>query len=202
MVGGACYKTMSRIFVALVTALLLASCANVPMPQTSTRRIVREQLLTTGDLAAIVPGSVTIAPDGGRIAYIVRPDSRRLADAAADGNLRFVVVDGMEQEVPYDAIADLRFSPDGRRLAYTARRGNEWMLVVVNGKEGTAYDGIAAASLIFSQGDQGLQPQSDQCRLLSDVSWPARLRSASSMFSVVLTIRSTTTNHSLPILAG
>jgi hypothetical protein len=84
--------------------------------------------------------SVTLSPDGRRLALVAR---------GADGRER-VVVDGNEGK-PYEQVFEdsLAFSGDGARLAYVARRGGR-SVVIADGTEVGAHDGVATGSVRFS----------------------------------------------------
>ena len=85
-------------------------------------------------------------------------DKKAMAYVAGDGNMNFVVLDGVlkaGEGTHYDDIYDLRFSPVGSRLAYSARRGLEYF-IVEGGKEHGPYDNIQRGSLVFSPDGKNL----------------------------------------------
>ncbi len=142
--------------------------------QRSPKRDVAERVLAEIDLPALQRDSLTLSPDGKRVAYVLRvgqlwfavvdgkagkastfapspifsPDSRRVAYVAPARAGRSVVVDGQEGKPHTDIEArSLHFSPDSRRVAYAAREP-DGAFIVVDEQEGKRYE--AAWSPIFS----------------------------------------------------
>jgi protease II len=83
-------------------------------------------------------GSLTLSPNGKRIAYI-----------AGTGRKRFVVVDGQEGKEYFDVIS-IAFSPDSRRVAYIAAATRKNRFIVVDEQEGKPYPDIEWDSIVFS----------------------------------------------------
>lgn len=100
---------------------------------------VKESLISQIEFDKWRPDTLTISPDGTRIAYVT-------IDA---GKVR-VVIDGIPG-TPYDGIAAGKpvFSPDSRRVAYAALQGTK-QHVVVDGETGPGYDAIPEGSPLFS----------------------------------------------------
>jgi Tol biopolymer transport system component len=104
------------------------------------------QARVVGDVANLVPDTLTLSPDGQRFAAVV-------ADPRT--GQRRVIVDGKPMGKPYDSIAVGMpiFSFDGRRVAYVARAGRRCH-VVLDGVESEGYllarDGWPIADLVFS----------------------------------------------------
>jgi len=67
------------------------------------------------------------------IGYICfSPDSKHIAFGAKRGEKWFVVRDGVESKLMFDALGDdtLRFSPDNKHFVYAGRRDKSWNVVI------------------------------------------------------------------------
>ena len=96
----------------------------------------------------IVGTSLTLAPDGGRFAYVARSENGM---TVIDSGAPRAAAEAAAAADRYEWIFErsLTFSRDGSRLAYAAKRGGA-CVVVVDGKPGNGYDGIVAGSIAFS----------------------------------------------------
>ncbi|HLA36860.1 MAG TPA: hypothetical protein VJZ02_00155, partial [Candidatus Brocadiales bacterium] len=122
-----------------LSVLLVCVGIKVFAQEKSENRGVSERLIAQIDLSSWIKNTLTVSPDGKRVAYW-----------AQVGNKRFVVVDGKEEKQYDDIVAGtLIFSPDSKRVAYGAIVGNKWF-AVVDGKEEKQYDGIGRGTPIFS----------------------------------------------------
>jgi WD40 repeat protein len=107
--------------------------------------------------------SLTVSPDGKRVAYTVHKAASKgwlaLAPLMVGRNdAAKAVVDGVEGP-EYEGLSRPVFSPDGRRVAYEALRGGKFavgaakvgntrQMVVIDGVEGPPYEGVG--SPVFS----------------------------------------------------
>lgn len=105
-----------------------------------------EKILARIPAALAVPGSLTVSPDGRRIACVVRAGEVWEKQV----NKWRVILDG-EGGLEHDGVLEgsLLFSPDSAHFAYIARDGNQVRLVL-DGKPHVACDEILPASLAFS----------------------------------------------------
>ena len=117
-----------------LSVLLVCVGIKVFAQEKSENRGVSERLIAQIDLSSWIKNTLTVSPDGKRVAYW-----------AQVGNKRFVVVDGKEEKQYDDIVAGtLIFSPDSKRVAYRAmaKVDNKWFAVaVVDGREEKQYDG-------------------------------------------------------------
>jgi hypothetical protein len=113
-----------------------------------------------GRLAGVVlPGSVVVSGDGGRLAYAVKEGEVTLEDRgvfldkegrkeAPAAQVR-MVIDNRFQPV-FDALTPVVFSPDSKRVAYGGQKGGKWTIFV----DGKAVDGegdeTPAVAAVFS----------------------------------------------------
>ncbi len=91
----------------------------------------------------ILADSITISPDGRKVAYVVQ-----------EGDNQFLVVNN-EEGKRYDEILvnSIVFSPDSQKFAYIAKgkKGKKDVyFLVINNREGRGYDEISENSLMFS----------------------------------------------------
>lgn len=77
----------------------------------------------------IIPGTLTLSPDGSRSAYSVKKSREQ-----------WVVLDGKDTK-PYPRVGGAVFSPDSKHVAWQAA-ANGKLFNVVNGREGQTYDDL------------------------------------------------------------
>jgi hypothetical protein len=84
--------------------------------------------------------------------YYTGDGKHMVYSAKVDGKLNRLVIDGVEQIVPYDRIAKFAISPDGTQIAYVAEESNNMYVAVVNGVPGIPFywSGALTFRIIFS----------------------------------------------------
>jgi Tol biopolymer transport system component len=91
--------------------------------------------------SAVVPGTMGLSSDGGRLAYAIRTAAgMRMVDGERLGDGYEWVFDG-----------STTFSPDGKRLAYAVRRGRSCAVVVDDKPADKSFDGVVPSSITFSR---------------------------------------------------
>ena len=114
----AAYKAIIRL---LVLCLLCSSRLGLAQ-ETVPFRTTQETFVARFDPDHLIKESLTVSPDGRRIAYIEEFEGKQ-----------YIVVDGKDRG-RYDEISGypwgLCFSPDSKRLAYYGRVGVDWSAVV------------------------------------------------------------------------
>jgi len=135
-------KTLFGCALALAAAI---SCR--PMPAEG--KVVAERIKVIGDVTGIVEDSMTVSPDGSRLAIVVE---------SVPSKTRRVLVDGRHVGGIYDEIGRGTpiFSWDSKRVAFVGRRRKQ-CFVVVDDKVSDAYaiesnttNGWPVAALVFS----------------------------------------------------
>jgi len=105
-----------------IIALLLAMPQNLMSQVIGPIRSAEERFVSLIDEPSIIKRSLTISPDGTRIAWVEKFEGKE-----------FVVIDGLTQR-KYDEIKVDRewssFSVDGSKISYYGRSGKDWFLVV------------------------------------------------------------------------
>jgi WD40 repeat protein len=110
--------------------LALAAAISV-WPGSAEGEIVAKRLKTIGDVTGIVEDSMTVSPDGARLAVVVESGASKTRRVIVDGQHVGGIYDEIGRGVPI-------FSWDSKRVAFVARRKKQ-CFVVIDGKVSDAY---------------------------------------------------------------
>lgn len=125
-------KLLTLVFVVAIAAFCLLMAAYSTGGQLGTRS-ASIKIIDAPDLSSIRLESLTVSPDGRRIAYAVQ-----------EGESLYMIVDG-NKEGPYVGLVGETwvFSPDSKRFAYAAVKKGGKRVAVVDGKEfGGEFDSL------------------------------------------------------------
>jgi dipeptidyl aminopeptidase/acylaminoacyl peptidase len=164
-------------------ALMLVCAQSIAAEDKPKRELSALEIKIGRLLPGAAPASLSVSPDGKRIAFfrksisgkkwsvvvddvqgkpfdavgkinpLFSPDSQRVAHVATRARRKLVVVDGVEGK-EYNEVGGITFSFDSKRLAYMASEGAERLIVVDGIEQPLRFDALNASGPIFSPDSQ------------------------------------------------